>query len=117
MIKFNQKGLNELSFHEIFEEALKIKSRTEAKQYLQDYAEWIKERGEKIDSVKDPIDIAKENFGYWAGHYSHEVRRTVEDLFECEHPIFGSIEKNGAPTPEQAFALGVEMAARWKNKQ
>lgn len=115
MIKFNSKGLDELSFHEIFEEALKIQTRSEAKQYLHDYAEWIKNKGAREEPIKEPIEIAKENFGYWAGYYSNEVRRKVEGLFECEHPVFGSIEKNGPPTPAQAFALGLEMAARSKS--
>lgn len=117
MIKFNPEGKDELSFHEIFEEALKIGTKEEAAFYLEEYSKWIRIKSSDKLKVNEPLDIAKENFGYWAGYYSHDVRKKVEHLFECEHPVFGSIEKNGPPTPEQAFALGVEMGAKWKNNQ
>jgi hypothetical protein len=51
--------------------------------------------------------IERSNLGYWAGYFSNETRERVERLFRCEHPIFGSIAKNGAPTAVQAFAMGL----------
>ena len=41
MTKFNPDDKKELSFHEIFEEALKIKDKEDAKQYLEEYSNWI----------------------------------------------------------------------------
>jgi hypothetical protein len=58
--------------------------------------------------------IERSNLGYFAGYYDNETRERVERLFRCEHPVFGSIAKNGPPTPEQALAAGraFGMAAR-----
>ena len=52
------------------------------------------------------------NLGYYAGYSSEETRRRVECLFKCAHPIFGSIEKVGAPTPEEALQEGENAARR-----
>ncbi len=117
MIKFNPEGKDELSFHEIFEQALKINTKEEADVYLDEYSKWIRLRSFGKELVKEPEDIVRENFGYYAGYYSHDVRRKIEGLFECEHPIFGSIEKNGPPTMQQAFALGLEMGAKIREEK
>jgi hypothetical protein len=117
MIKFNPEDKDELSFHEIFEQALKINTKEEAASYLADYSKWIKIKSFGKEQVKEPEDIIRENFGYYAGYYSHDVRRKIERLFECEHPIFGSIEKNGPPTMQQAFALGLEMGAKIRDEK
>lgn len=53
--------------------------------------------------------VERSNLGYYAGYYSHETRDRVERLFRCEHPIFGSIAKNGAPTFERLLNLGIAM--------
>jgi hypothetical protein len=54
--------------------------------------------------------IARSNLGYYAGCYTDEVRERVERLFACAHPVFGSIAEKGAPTPEQAFEAGYNLA-------
>ena len=116
MTPFNPEDKKELSFHEIFEQALKITSKEDARQYITAYSKWIHSKYHDRTPKKEPIEIAKESFGYWAGYYSNDVRRKVEDLFECEHPYFGSIAKNGPPTAEQAFKLGMEIGERMKNQ-
>ena len=52
--------------------------------------------------------IHRENLGYWAGYYDNDTRERVERLFGCAHPVFGAIAEKGAPTPEEAFAIGVK---------
>jgi len=54
--------------------------------------------------------IERANLGFVAGYYDNETRARVESLFSCEHPVFGSIEKNGPPTAHEAFAAGVKAA-------
>lgn len=56
----------------------------------------------------------KANLGYYAGYYGNETRARVERLFRCAHPVFGAIAKVGAPTPEEAFQMGVDMATKRK---
>ena len=52
----------------------------------------------------------RRDIGYLAGRMNHEDRARMERLFKCAHPIFGAIDANAPPTPEQAFALGGLMA-------
>lgn len=52
------------------------------------------------------------NLGYFAGYYDNETRARVERLFSCSHPVFGSIAKVGAPTPDEALQAGRDLAAR-----
>lgn len=56
--------------------------------------------------------IEKSNLGYYAGYYSHEIRARVERLFNCSHPVFGSIAENGPPSFEQALEAGKLMATK-----
>lgn len=53
----------------------------------------------------------KSSLGYYAGYYDNATRERVERLFRCSHPVFGSIDKVGAPTAEEAFEVGRELAA------
>lgn len=52
----------------------------------------------------------RRSLGYFAGYYDHDTRDRVERLFDCEHPVFGSIAKNGPPTAEQAMRAGINLA-------
>ena len=56
--------------------------------------------------------IERSNLGYYAGYGSDETRKRVERLFRCSHPIFGSIAKVGAPTPEEALQEGMRLGER-----
>lgn len=50
--------------------------------------------------------IERSNLGYYAGYYDTETRERVERLFNCSHPIFGSVAQYGSPGPETAFEIG-----------
>ena len=115
MIKFNTDTKKELTYSEIFEPTLRIKTKAEAGQYLSDYINWMIARDSKL-SLEEATKIAKDNLGYYAGYYSNKVRTKTEKLFDCEHPVFGSIKKNGIPTAEEAFRLGMEMAKKNRNE-
>ena len=54
-------------------------------------------------------DDTRASLGYYAGYYDNETRARVDALFSCAHPVFGSIAKVGAPTPDEAFQAGIEM--------
>jgi hypothetical protein len=56
---------------------------------------------------KEAESLERSNLGYYAGYYSSETRARVERLFRCAHPVFGSIETNGQPTVDEAFAAGL----------
>lgn len=87
--------------------AMEIETQEEADRYFEELVDYhvahVLGR-----SRADAAAIEKSNLGYYAGYCSHETRERVERLFKCSHPIFGSIAKNGAPTPESAFAAGMK---------
>lgn len=71
----------------------------------------------KTDKTHAEIDkIQRSNLAYYAGYFNAKTRRRVEKLFRCKHPVFGSIEENGEPTPEKAFLMGQIMGAEIKAK-
>ena len=119
---FNPENKKELTFREILGPAMKITDEEDAKQYLRSYIDYIQKYLDKNpfyfrrDDNKTALDIAKENLGYYAGYYDNETRKRVEKLFMCSHPVFGSIAKNGEPTPEQAFEMGKKLGKKSKKK-
>lgn len=106
-----------LSYGQILDPAMKITDKDDAKQYLESYIAYLipyvidnnKDKDEEF-IYKESIKIAKHNLGYYAGYFDNETRERVEKLFECSHPIFGSIETNGTLTAQQAFDLGKSLA-------
>jgi len=106
--KFNPEGKETLTYGECLEPAMKITNPEDAKQYFEDYVKFIQKYLDKEprDDDKTASDIAKINLGYYAGYYDNDTRRRVEKLFFCEHPVFGSVVKNGIPTAQEAFNKG-----------
>lgn len=116
MTKFNP---GDCTYRDILGPAMNITDVDDAKQYLQSYVEYlIPHIIEKYTDADDEfiyiesLNIAKQNLGYYAGYYDNETRKRVETLFECSHPVFGSIETNGEMTPESAFELGKRIAIK-----
>lgn len=110
MTQFNPENKQVLTYGECLEPAMKITDAEDAKQYKEAYIKFIDKFliDDKNESKKTAEEIANANLGYWAGYYGDDVRRRVEKLFNCSHPIFGSIEENGAPTAEEAFKMGFD---------
>lgn len=94
--------------------AMEITTQKEADDYFEKLVRWaIKESGKSKAEVER---IQRTNLGYFAGYYDSKTQRRVQKLFNCEHPIFGSIEKNGEPTSEQALQAGIKMGKKLKRK-
>lgn len=93
--------------------AMEIADQAEADEYFERCVQhsmafgYDRERAEEVERA---------NLGYFAGYYNPETRARVERLFRCSHPVFGSIAENGAPTPEEALAKGVEMGRKVKGE-
>lgn len=54
--------------------------------------------------------VERANLGYYAGYYSNDIRRRVEQVFSCAHPIFGTAGPEPVD-PGKALLAGVVMAA------
>ena len=105
----------EISFAEKYGTAMDITTQEDADVYLETL---IRHNMSFGHSREEATTIEKSNLGYYAGYYSDDTRRRVEFLFQCEHPIFGSIIIKGSPTPEEAFQMGVELGkANFKKKK
>jgi len=82
---------------------MKITDKKEAEKYFEEYVKWQMSTGQSREKAEG---IVKANLGYYAGYYSDEVRKRVEKLFNCAHPIFGSIKENGITSNEEALECG-----------
>ena len=116
MTKFNPENKVNLTIGEIAEPAMKITKLEDAKQYLDDYIRYICMVNKNVD-LNESTKIAKSNLAYYAGYYDNKTRERVEKLFNCSHPIFGSISKNGTPTSKQAFDMGRQFSENNKKKK
>jgi len=114
MTKFNPNNKAELTYGETLSPAMTITDPKDAEQYLRDYVAFIQKYLDKEPNKEDKTaeEIAKSNLGYWAGYYDNATRERVERLFNCAHPVFGTIKDNGAPTPEQAFNAGKKLSEK-----
>jgi len=116
--KFNPENKKVLTYKEAMEPAMEITDQADADQYLAAYVAYIEEglkenpRDSTLRSMT-PLEMAKENLGYYAGYYSNETRTRVEKLFKTKHPIFGSIATEGAVSADEAFIKG--LAVFWKH--
>lgn len=110
MTKFNPENKDVLTYAEALGPAMKITDPEDAKQYKDDYIKFTqkimdREGGESKSTAEE---VVNQNLGYYAGYYDNATRLRVEKLFQCSHPVFGSIEKNGEPTPKEAFQTGFQ---------
>ncbi len=114
MTKFNAKNIPEedLTYGDVLGPAMEITRKDDAAQYLKEYVAFIQKDLDEKGLKDDATAIAKSNLGYYAGYYSNAVRERVEELFECNHPVFGSIKENGAPSAAEAFQMGVESSSK-----
>jgi len=112
MTTFNPENKATLTYGECLGPAMEITDPEDAKQYLEDYVNYIQAALDKEprDDSKTALEIAGVNLGYYAGYYDNETRERVERLFDCSHPVFGKAAE-GTPTPEEAFEAGVAAAS------
>lgn len=106
MTKFNPLNKKTLTIGECLSPAMEITDKEDAMQYKAAYVAYIQADLDKNPNELTAEQIANANLGYFAGYYSNKVRSRVEKLFECAHPVFGSIQKYGIPTAKEAFELG-----------
>jgi hypothetical protein len=97
-----------ISIGDKYAPAMEITDQAEADMYFEKCVahsmrfNMTREKAEELERI---------NLGYYAGYYNSETRARVEKLFNCAHPVFGAIAEKGQPTPEAAYAKGVEMGA------
>lgn len=108
MTIFNPQNKEVLTYGECLDPIFKITDKDDAMQYKQAYVDYTQNWLEKDPRSDDMTaeQIVNINIGYYAGYGSNDDRKRIEELFECSHPVFGSIKKNGSPTGKEAFECG-----------
>lgn len=96
----------EITIGDKYGPAMEIQTQAEADEYFEVCVQHCMSHGRTRQEAES---VERSNLGYFAGYCSHETRERVERLFRCAHPIFGSIAKHGAPTPEKAFEMGKQI--------
>lgn len=109
MTKFNPENKEILTYGDCLKPAMEITDKEDSIQYKTDYIAFTQKELDTNPSQDGNTaeDIVNSNLGYFAGYYDSETRKRVERLFMCSHPVFGSIEKNGSPSSEDAFVHGI----------
>lgn len=93
----------DITMGEKYDPAMEITTQEEADKYFEECVKHTMSWGKTREEAEN---TERSNLGYFAGYYNDETRERVERLFKCSHPFFGSIAKNGPPTPEEAFEIG-----------
>ena len=103
-----------LSWHGLYELAMRITEEDSARTA---FASLVRLQMHQSGCTREEAEtIQRRNLGYFAGYYDHETRARVERLFQCEHPYFGSIAKNGPPSAEEAFKMGMRFGESMRRR-
>lgn len=97
-----------LTYREILDPAMEVKTQEEAANYFENYVSYLMKY--YLEDRKRAEEAAKVNIGYWAGYYSSETATRVYDLFGFGHPIFG----RSRPSFGEALTIGKRLAERMK---
>ena len=108
MTKFNPNNKEVLTYGDCLDPIFKINDKADAMQYKQAYIDYTQKMLDKEPRKDDMTaeQIVNVNIGYYAGYGSNDDRVRIEELFECSHPVFGSVKNNGIPTGKEAFECG-----------
>lgn len=94
---------------ERYSPAMAITDQAKADEYFEELVEEQIRFGKVTRERAEEIE--RQSLGYYAGYYDTATRARVEQLFHCEHPVFGSVVKEGEPAPERALIAGLRMGA------
>jgi hypothetical protein len=108
------KGKNLKTIGEVFKVAINLakNNKQEAQNFFKEYIEHIYRNNNEVYSLERATEIAKNNFGYFAGYYSQEVCDIIYETYQCSHPIFGN--KPFEVNPEDAYKKGLEIGSKLK---
>lgn len=110
MTQFNPNNKDSLTYGDALDPIFKITDKADAMQYKEAYIKHTEKyltNGVNKEGMT-ALQIVNANIGYYAGYGSDKDRKRIEELFDCAHPIFGSIKDNGSPTGKEAFQCGNE---------
>lgn len=104
-------GMDQLEFNSenLMQQIELVTNKDQASQVKRGYIKYL----EYVNNISktEATELANNNLGYLFGYYSEEQRSRFEDIFDCVHPIFGSVRDHKWAV-EELFLKGVEMAIK-----
>ena len=101
----------DITLSEKYGPALKAQTKEEADAYLQLCIHHNLDVCEK-DGVERTYDeaeqIEKDNIAYWAGYYSRDDMKRMEELYGAKHPVLGSYKDYNKMTTQEIFEAGAQ---------
>lgn len=88
----------------------KVRTPEQAKVWLEILIKHNMSHSTPPHTRKEAEEIERQNIGYFAGYYDHDIQDVVCKTFNTEHPIFGKTK----PTGEQALRAGMELGMLMK---
>jgi hypothetical protein len=95
-----------ITIGEKYKPIIGMTDKTEAMKYFEECVAHTMSFGKTREEAEE---VERCNIGYFAGYYDQATRERVEELFDCQHPVFGSA-KDHEVTPQEAFWKGKKMA-------
>jgi len=99
---------------EVYGPAMVIEDQAAADAYFDLIVAHLMTWGESKESAEK---MARDNLAYVAGYHGDATRLRVERLFNCAHPFFGPIAKNGPPTDEEALRAGMILGKKLRKER
>lgn len=103
------------TYGQMMDEALHCDTREQADAWLEREADDMMREYPQQFTLDDAKKLIRINLGYMSGYYDMDVAQRVYELYDAEHPVFGTPAMRAKVTPEDAFAAGKLWAA--KNKE
>ena len=101
----------------IFTAISNLKTVREIRLFMHQYEEWMLTNADASVRGKE-VETARRNVGYILGYYGDKTRsKWYSALPDVSHPVFGyGFGRGKEVTPEEAFAIGVEMGQEVKRE-
>ena len=111
-MEYKGKKLNTIG--EVFKVAINLAKtdKEEARHFFKEYIEHIYKDNDEVNSLERATEVAKSNFGYFAGYYNQEVCDIIYETYQCSHPIFG--DKPFSVSAGDAYKKGLEIGSKLK---
>lgn len=103
-----------ISCNEKYAPSFKITNKEDAAEYFASCVEHTMRMNSSL-TENEAIELEKTNIGYFSGYTDIDSRRRIENLFNCEHPLFGSIDN--PITGEVIFKIGKAIGEASRGKE
>ena len=99
-----------MTYSDLYGPLSEIRTKQQADEYFEFLVSW---RTKEFSMPRDEAErIERNNVGYWTGYLDEATARRVMELFQVEHPFFGT----EFPSLDEAFEIGVRAGTAARQK-